>query len=449
MALSDLANIVLSTTGPALTQVGFGTLLCAGYHTHFAEHTRTYTDTAGMITDGFAATDPLYKMVAKAFAQNPRPVSVKVGRLEHPATQVLEITPLCPIAEVTVYKIRVTKATSAVATFTSDSSPSVAEVTSSSTGLAKAINDLAISGVTAVDGTTKITITMAAGAQVYLSEWDYRLLQIQDVTPDYTATIKADLDAIRAEDADWYGFAIDVNSAELIEAAAEWASSDGLCIFFANSSEYLIPTTSSSDIASDLQTDGQERVGLWYSENDTGSYAGVAAAAERLVHDPGAIGAGGTFFGKTLVGVTADGLTPTRKSKVISKHANAYITTAGRNHTLGGITPGGEFIDTVRGLDWFRIRTEERIAAALLDNEKVPFTDGGISVIGAAIEAQFTAAVNSGVFASDPAPVLTLPKAADVPTNDKAARLLTGIRAEATLAGAIHFVGPVTITVSS
>ncbi len=46
MALTDLARVVISTEGPALTQVGFGTLLCAAAFTGIFgtnERVRTYT----------------------------------------------------------------------------------------------------------------------------------------------------------------------------------------------------------------------------------------------------------------------------------------------------------------------------------------------------------------------------------------------------------------------
>src|SRR5882672_10904142 len=87
MSLNDFSTVTISAQGPALTQIGFGTLLCAAYHTKYPDFVRTYTDVTQLVTDGFLVTDPAYLMVTRAFQQKPRPVNVKLGRLATPYTQ--------------------------------------------------------------------------------------------------------------------------------------------------------------------------------------------------------------------------------------------------------------------------------------------------------------------------------------------------------------------------
>jgi hypothetical protein len=171
---------------------------------------------------------------------------------------------------------------------------------------------------------------------------------------------------------------------------------------------------------------------------------GVAMLANRLVHAPGSW----TLNAKTLPSVTADALTPTQKSALRTKHYNVYITTAGVAHILGGETPSGEFFDVVVFRDWLRIRMAERIASIELGNEKIPMNDTGISLIGSAVEAQLQEGVTAGGI-NPGRYVVTLPKAADLNPNDKAARILNGITWRAELSGAIHLVninGTLTLT---
>lgn len=67
-------------------------------------------------------------------------------------------------------------------------------------------------------------------------------------------------------------------------------------------------------------------------------------------------------------------------------------------------------------------------------------TDSGIASIKNVLKAQLQQGVDRGVLASDPAPVVTAPRAADVSPVDKANRLLPDVKFQATIAGAVHAV---------
>jgi hypothetical protein len=70
--------------------------------------------------------------------------------------------------------------------------------------------------------------------------------------------------------------------------------------------------------------------------------------------------------------------------------------------------------------------------------DKVPYTDAGVALIQAQVIASLQSAVAKGILTSDPAPVVTVPKVANVSPSDKAARILPDVKFSATLAGAIH-----------
>ncbi len=448
MSLKDFANVVISTEGPALSQVGFGTLLCGGYHTKWAQRTRIYTDLAGLVTDGFATTDPIYKMVTRAFQQDPRPTQVKVGRFALPPTQVVKFKLMGAAENTTLYGFTMKRgATSVDITFTSDASATIAEIVA---GLAAAVEASALGGSVVAIGTadtnTACQITEGTpGTISYYSNWTSNLTYA-DTTAD--PGIATDLAAIRAADNDWYGLAIDHNCKAIGAAASAYIETlDAMCFLNVSDSD-AYDSGVTTDLCNTLKLLSVARTMVGFDLDDTEGYMGVALAAERFPHDPGQDGAGGTWHGKTLTGVTADALSPTQKANLRLKNYVVYITTANRNHTLDGKVAGGEFGDKIRGLDWFRIRTEEGITAAILNNDKIPYTDRGISILLGVVlamgrTAELVELFTPGSFSA------SAPASASVSSADRAARKLTGIKFSAQLAGAIHLVDPISGVVTN
>ncbi len=76
----------------------------------------------------------------------------------------------------------------------------------------------------------------------------------------------------------------------------------------------------------------------------------------------------------------------------------------------------------------------------LVNNNKVPYTDTGIAMIEAEVRRALDLGVTNNFLAADPEYTVEVPRAAAVPPNDKANRILRNVSFQATLAGAIHFV---------
>lgn len=447
MALTDLARVVISTEGPALTQVGFGTLLCAAYFTGIFganERVRTYTGLSAAVSDGFATTTPVYKMLSRAFAQDPRPAQVKVGKRLLPQTQVVKFG-VGILQNSTLYGFTMTRnGVSADIVVTSDADALATEI---ATLLVAAVEASTLGGnVVAVtsDAGAKAQVTSTAGDIVYYSNWTENLT-FADVTPD--PGIATDLAAIRVKDSDFYGLCLDHECLAISKQASIWAETQDMLYCPSVSDTDAMDSGVTTDLGKALMTTSTARTLVSFDLDDTGGYQGVAAFAERSPFDPGQPGAGGTFHGKTLAGVTADNLTDTQKANLRAKHYMVYITTASRGHTLDGMVAGGEFADVVRGLDWFRIRSEEALATVILNAQKVPYNDRGISMLkttldGLGAQAEANELFTNGTYSS------TAPKNSAVLSADRRARKLTGLAATAQLAGAIHLVDPVTITVT-
>jgi hypothetical protein len=163
VSLQDIVNVQISATSAGPARQSFGTPLVVAYHTRWgasADRVRRYTSIAGMVSDGFIASDPAYKMAQAMFSQVPRVRAVKVGRRVQTFTQVVEITPSAPSAG-EEYSLSVNGAT---ALYTADSTPTLAEVC---TGQAAAITAAGGADVDAIHSGTSTagpqTITVFNG----------------------------------------------------------------------------------------------------------------------------------------------------------------------------------------------------------------------------------------------------------------------------------------------
>lgn len=245
------------------------------------------------------------------------------------------------------------------------------------------------------------------------------------------------LEAISDYNDEWYGLVITSHAeADVLEVAA-WTEAQTK-IFGTSGDDAVIldPTPTPEDIATQLEALGYQRTFVMYHEDADELFPEAALLGKQLPKDPGTE----TWKFKTLAGVTASALTDSEALAAVGKNVNIYQEIAGVSITREGKMAGGEFIDIIHGVDWLQARMTERIYGALVNLPKVPYTDAGIAVIEAEIRAQLEDGVAVGFLAEDPAFTVTVPKAADVPAQDKADRALNGVSFEATLAGAVHAV---------
>lgn len=440
MSMADVVNVVITTQTAGVAQAGFGVPLILSPHTRFSDRVRHYTDTASMALDNFDSTTPEYKAAARLFGQTPRPEKVAIGRRDGRPTQrfTLAFTPVNGAR----YAVKVNGATAA---FVADDTPTAAEIAA---GLNTQLTGLAVAGLTnavvAEDNTITLTAT-TPGTWFDVETLDAALVSLTQGHPpaggDVSATVGADLDAILAADSSWYGLVSLYNSAAEIAAIAEWAEANEK-LFVAQTVDSAVLTTATDDVASTLKNEAYARTALIYA-NGSGAFADAAWLGRCLPLTPGSE----TWKFKTLAGVPATALTTTQRTNAKGKNANVYVAMAGLNITEEGVTSSGAFIDVVRGRDKLKARIAEGVFGDVARLDKLAFTDRGIAVVGATVRAELKTAVAEGFLAEDPAPVVNVPKAADVPTNDKAARRLTGVTFTATLAGAIHSVLPIQGTV--
>jgi hypothetical protein len=429
MPIEDIVSIVIRRESQTVSRAGFGTVLLAGYHTHWgaSEFVRTYSCSnalATMVTDGFAITDPLYLKAQALCSQNPRPVNFKIGKLSTAWTHTVKITPSAVNSTVYAGKIA-----GLPWTFTSDSSATLAEAC---TGIASAIDALA--GVGATSSGTVVTVTADAAGKLIEVEKDVTAAgpyEIEDITA--ATNLVTELTAIRLLDDDWYGLCIDNTSTARIVAVAAYAETLQL-IFLAQTNQTLcLNPGDATDIMSTLKTSNYARTGtIYHPDADSGIEAAWFAAT--LPYDAG----GATFAFKTLAGVSTPKLSTTAQNAVAAKRGNFYVSVAGISGTRWGVTASGEYIDTTLSIDWLHARWGERLFGLLSSLPKLPYTDASVVKVKSELGAVNGIAVRQGILANDPAPTVDAPKVSAVDPTDRANRLLPDVTVTGRLAGAIH-----------
>lgn len=431
IAISEVVVINLSLSATPVAQPGFGIPLIAAYHTAFPERVRYYTSITGVAED-FAAGTAVYAAAAKAFSQSPTLQKLAVGRMSVAPLLTFDITPIAANSQ--KYSIFINEEE---ATFTSDSSATVAEIV---TGLKNAVDALAISGLTATDNATKLTLAGSAGTWFSLSSlMSPSLLTVADVMSNSAtvlASLTADLNAMKLESALWYGVTSPYTNKALVNGSggfAEWIQANKqLGAFFSIDSDNIAASETAS-MAYVNSDDNNDRVSVWY-HHDSGSQLAAAVLGDTFPLDPGSL----TFKFRQLTGVASSNLTQTQVENLKAKNANYYVEIGGVDITAEGVMGSGQFIDVIRDTDWLKARLESRIYSRLANSNKVPFTDRGIQIIVSELAGTFAEAKSAGVISDDTETVIVFPRAADVPALDKAARNLTGISASDVLAGAIH-----------
>lgn len=446
MSVFDIVDVQITKESATVDRAGFGVGLIAAYHEVTGNIVDEYADLVEMTDAGFAVTSTAYKKANKYFSQTFKPSKVLIGRRQAPTEQIVSLTPT-DISPGLAYLVQVVGLDGAIVTgeFIVPASPgnTVAAIV---TGL---IADLgAVAGVDVSDDTTAMGLALTTPADGGL--FDVQLfaekgkgnLDLANTSAD--PGIAADLALFRSERSDWYGLMLDSNSKEEVLAAASWAEAQTVLFLSETSDAACGDLGSTTDVMALLSAASYVRTACIFSGRQLLSGSGAAWAGEMFPRDPGSA----TWNFKTLNGILVDDLQGVFKSVIEGKNGNYYITIGGQNTTQDGRSSGNEWLDVTRGIDWLTARIAEDVFALLKAAPKIPYTDSGADRVGGTVAARLEIAIQREVLASDPAPVVTVPKVADVPSATRAARLLPDVKFTGQLAGAIHSVevrGKVTV----
>lgn len=438
MAITDIVQVDISANARTPSRQGFGNLLCLGYTDAFSgDLYRIYEDTADMLSDGFVATEPLYKMAQAAFAQDPRPPRVLIGRLASPSARSLTLTMLTAtqgeVLSVEVVKPDGTTQTVSYTVLSSETTTTVATAF-----------ELLIEAVTGVNSTSSgavVTATPSTAADFFEFRNPHNIA-IKDNSADssYVTT----LGNILLQTKDFYFVCTDVNSETVADLVAAWAQS--------NKKLYITQTVDTTEATgTGVFGSGQKAASYSYSAGlycyDPAEYACCAMAALGAVRDPGSF----TWSLKALAGITPVALTATHESNLRTAGWNFYVEVANDISGIqgvdgGGAAFGGRFLDLTHGTDWLVARIQERLFGVMANADKIDYTDAGALLLLGPLKAQLRQAEDNRLLAPGWTARATL--VADADPTDKAARFYDGLRFDAVYAGAIHkvrVIGNVTV----
>lgn len=209
-----------------------------------------------------------------------------------------------------------------------------------------------------------------------------------------------------------------------------------------NADTYTVATT---DIFSKLKAKNYDRSFGIYTKDGVGNAMIEAAWVGRFSAEP--IGSAIWIY-KELDGIIADGYTATEEAYLQSKNANYYTTVEDESVVFGeGKVAGSEYIDVLLGATFIEVRMGERIWGLIKAQNKINYTNAGISMVEIKLREVLDEAVAMNILTADDPIRVVVPNANNIPSSTRNTRILSGITFEARLAGAIQKVDGIRGTV--
>ena len=307
-------------------------------------------------------------------------------------------------------------------------------------GLATQITQDKSAAVTAVAVSERLTLTGKSGDFAVQASSNLNV-----IAGTVTETIPQTMAAVRASDDEFYGIILASRDVADILAMAAYVETQEKLFVTATAEAGAIDADVTTDVGYKLQEKNYYRTAAFYHALAATEYADAAVMARCFAIEPG----GETWANKKLAAVTADGLTETQYNAAIKKNLNTFEKFRNVSITQNGKVAAGEWIDVIRFRDWLVEEIRTNVFYLLINNDKIPYTDAGIAMV----ESVVRKALEDGQDAGGIAPTeydddgdtnagyeIEVPTAADITENQKASRILEGIKFTARLTGAIHVV---------
>jgi hypothetical protein len=288
----------------------------------------------------------------------------------------------------------------------------------------------AVNDATIVDDATHARVTADNAGDLFDVKSLTGGLRIEDVTTD--PGIATDLDAIEAEDADWYGLCLDSNSQAEGLAAQTWVSTRDKILALNTPDDSTLDSDAGS-FGVDHAAADTDNSALMFSGSVL-SAAGAAWLGRMLPYDPGAA----TWAFKRLATVVVDPLTTAQIALLDGDTVNHYTDVGGLPVTRSGRASSGEFIDITVTIHALKARIQEEVFAAIANLPKLEYTNKHVNMVLGIIRGVLRQFQGTGALDASVEPLVEAPRVEDVSAVDRAGRLLPDVTFQARLAGAIH-----------
>lgn len=439
MAFVNPAQINISLATRSVNQKGFGVPLFIDANFWGTERAKVFTSADAAkaeLPDG----SPALTGVLAAFANEVKPERVILGRRQADS---LLLVPDTVTTSGQTYEI--------VVEDTDGDTITASFVTSTGTETASDIvtdilADLGSATGVTTSGTTDITLSKTGTD-------DFAITSVKGFTYTATATESASLaltEVLKAN-RDAYFVASSDHSEAFILAMTDATASEEMIYFWSTQQENDLdawngtdaPTTISEKVA---DKNALRSVGMFDDEADT-KFPEMTYIGRFATKTPGTT----TWTYKSLNGISAarnpttgNLLTDTELNNICeNKNLNVVVDLKGVDVVRDGKTTSGEWIDVVRSRDFLAARLREAICNMLINKDKIPYTNSGISTVYGVIRTvlnRYVTTENQPNILSDDNPYeLNVVRSEDISFADKAERKLS-ISGTAFLAGAIQLV---------
>jgi len=430
--LERIIDLQISRETAAVSQAGFGAGNFLSNDAAFSERIKQYSSLQAVSEDDLAGADTL-AFATVYFGQSVRPTTLYVTKKGKDLVRIQTLDFVEDFVTGNTIDLKINGVSITQVPFDTNQATTLAALNSQ-------IQSNADVSSASVTGSRQITITgddidtAVVVSEIVVAGGASQTTGSVTVTQyeDEVLTNVASLQEAQQSNNDWYALAAyERTAADILLLAAFIQAQRKIYGVAVDDSDVL--TAVDTDIASQLKANSYDRTFIIYSA-DQAKYPEGAALGGQLPKQPGSI----TWKFKTLSGVAVDNLTDTEIANALSKNCNIYTTVGGQNMMEEGKMAQGEFIDIIRGVDWMDARITENIFQAFISEDKIPYTNNGASIIVNRIKQILDQAVTRTILSNDPEPSVFAPLVSDVPTNDRANRILPDVTFEGVLAGAIH-----------
>jgi len=420
--------------------VGFETPMFLAIHNLYTERLRFYYSTDSLLEDGFAVGSPAYQYAANAFAGNFRPQRVAIGR-QAAGNAKVDFTGTTNTEKVVVnVTLNGIVKTVQINVIPGNTPAQIA------TALADAVNadtDFTDKLTAEVSGTA-VTLASAEKVSVGKGAGNFKIV---NSSPETVATV---LPLVLAENHNWYFLSHEARSDADIIAAAQYAKNQyKFHIFNSSDADAYAAENSSVSVFDTLKALDYNSLGTSDVNADVdfteGSVVGAMAS-----NDPSY---GDSLHLKTMPGMQPTKMTETQRSNAWSRNANIYREGYGTNSYIEGRTSNGQYADVIRFSHWLKFRMEESIFGYMKRRSdmgmSMKMSDEDLPVLKSVLlnNPINIGVKNGGILTGYDAdnkvsydPVFVIPKRANIPTNDLAARILRDVKVEIVYNNSLHYV---------
>lgn len=246
------------------------------------------------------------------------------------------------------------------------------------------------------------------------------------------ATIASDLNLIMQQKRFYFLIGVNQTNSEILQRSA-WCEANKK-LHLCSSSEMGIVDNARGfglDLGNMLFNLGYERTAILYSAN-AAEFPEAKWASVKASAPPGSV----SWAYAELKGINIDNLTDNQFQNASQKNVNVYIFAGdARPIVFDGKVTANEYIDTIIGIDWLRVKIQTNVFSTLAArSEKLPFNNDGIAIIGQSV----SSALEEGLKDVLESYNLDLPTLSSFSPAERKGRHLNKIQWTGTLQSAVH-----------